>query len=1194
MHLKRIELYGFKSFATKTEIEFLPGISAIVGPNGSGKSNIAEAIQWVLGERSYRALRSTRSTDIIFAGSQKRKPMNIAEVTLTFDNSDGALPIGFSEVSITRRIYRSGECDYFINKTPCRLRDIQNLLLSVGLSADAFTLIGQNEVDAILAARPEDRRLLFEQVAGIECYQARRTEALRKLEKTERNIIRLRDLRHELEAQLESIAEQVELAKQYKELVERYRALQVSLLGWEWGVRQKRLQKLSEEAERLQAQLLQVEANIGGLEQRRSDAEAELQELEGQLEQLRERSVRAVETVMSLEGEIELARQQQRLLLERIEAERAEMAQAVERRQAFLEELNSVRRRIEELSKAASECELEHEKLLSELRRVEDEIAVGENEAESLRSQHVETMRLVTSLRNKLIDCAQVEAVLRSRVSELEREKMEIGEQVEALKVKMSELDSKSNEVRLRKADVQERLRAERFKLSELELSNDELRSKIATLRELLSGLRARLSALEESEVALHGVREGPKSVLLASRSGQLRGDYQLVAHLLRVPSELEIAVAAALGSAIEYIVAKTTDDAKAAIDYLKRNRLGRATFLTLDFIRPRVRRSGEIDELLSECTNGVIGWASELVGVADGYEVVRDYLLGNVLVVKDITAAIELGRKATSGLRIVTLEGEFIVPGGPISGGHEAHSLHVLFARRREIEELRNRVRDAEAKLQRCENELREKLAQVERRRGLIEALSSELSELTELEARLDAERDALARRVEQFNARLELIEAEQEQLEAERQQLTTEIESIRAELSGAEALASELERSISEAIARESELLRIRDDLSSRLSNARMRLAQLSEKLNSAQSEEAKLRNMLVEAEQRASRSEQAIQTFEAQLNELSQRLPRLEEEHKRMQQSRAEVESAFERWREYRSKLLSEIDSIGAELQKLSKERSEIESELNKLEVRMTEARYESDEIARRLAEEFRVSPQEALQHAERLQQKQAAIEELSELKSRIEQMGSVNVGIIEEHERLKSRIEHLKGQEADLEAARKDLLEVIRQIDEETKHHLIETIAAVEREFQAIFSRIFGGGEVQLTLTNSEDIAHAGVEVRVRPPGKAVHDLLALSGGERAMTAICLLFAMLGVRPVPFCVLDEVDAALDDTNVGKFVELLREFSKRSQFIVITHNQGTLEVSDRLYGVTMSDDGVSKVFSLSLEEATSSVVG
>ncbi|MFA4030162.1 MAG: hypothetical protein GDYSWBUE_001711 [Candidatus Fervidibacterota bacterium] len=1193
MYLKRLEIYGFKSFATKTEIEFLPGISAIVGPNGSGKSNIAEAIQWVLGERSYRALRSTRSTDIIFAGSQKRKPMNIAEVTLTFDNSDGALPIGFSEVSITRRIYRSGECDYFINKTPCRLRDIQNLLLSVGLSADAFTLIGQNEVDAILAARPEDRRVLFEQVAGTECYQARRLEALRKLERTERNIVRLRDLRHELEAQLESIAEQVELAKQYKGLVERYRNLQMSLLGWEWGVRQRRLQKFSEEAEQWRERLSQVEAGISELEKRRSEIEAELHELEGQLEQLRERSVRAVETAKSIEGEIELAKQRQHLLLERIEVERGEMQRALERKRLLLKELEDARQRIAELSKLVSECEREQNGLLDELRQVEDRIAAEEVEADSLRSQHVETMRLVTKLRNRLVDCSHAESVLRLRASELERERTELTEQVQALEAKLSELDAESNSVKLRKADIQEKLRMKRLELSELEFTNDELRYRIATLRELLSGLRARLSALEESEAALHGIREGPKSVLMASRSGQIPASYQLVAHLLRVPSELEIAIAAALGSAIEYIVTETTKDAEVAIDYLKRNRSGRATFLTLDFIRPRRRHGGEIDEVL-ERADGVIGWANELVGVADGYEAVRDYLLGNVLIVRDMAVASGLGRKVSSGLRIVTLDGELIIPGGPISGGYEVHSLHMLFARRREIDELRNRIRDAEVKLQRYEVELRERLAQVERRRDAIEALGNELSELSELEARLDAEREATFRRIEQLNERVELIGVERGQLEAERQQLAAETDSLKSELSKAEALAGELESSISEAVARMESLLKMRDELGKRLSNVRMRFAQLSEKLTSAQSEEAKLCEMLSEVEQRASRSEQALLSLEAQLNELSQCLPKLEEERKRLRQSCAEAEAAFEQWRQYRYRLLSEIDSIGAQLRSLSNEKDEIESELNRIEVRMAEARYESDEIARRLAEEFSTSPQEALRHAEGLRQKQAAIEELNELKSKIEQMGLVNVGIIEEHERLKARIEHLKEQEMDLEAAREDLLAIIRQIDEETRSHLLKTVAAVERQFQEIFSRVFGGGEVQLVLTDSEDVTHAGIEVRVRPPGKAVHDLLALSGGERAMTAICLLFAMLGVRPVPFCVLDEVDAALDDTNVSKFVGLLRDFNGRSQFIVITHNQGTLEVSDRLYGVTMGDDGASRVFSLSFEEATSTVSG
>ncbi|MCX7777356.1 MAG: chromosome segregation protein SMC [Armatimonadetes bacterium] len=1194
MYLKRVELHGFKSFAAKTEIEFLPGVSAIVGPNGSGKSNIAEAIQWVLGERSYRALRSARSTDIIFAGSQKRKPMNIAEVTLVFDNSDGALPLGFNEVSITRRIYRSGECDYFINKTPCRLRDIQDLLLNVGLSADAFTLIGQNEVDAILAARPEDRRALFEQVAGIERYQVRRLEAMRKLEKTERNITRLKDIRHELEAQLGAIAEQAELARQYKELMERYRALQMGLLGWEWGIRQRRLQRLSEESEQWRERLQQVEGCISELERRRSEARVELQKLEEQLEQLRERSVRAVEMTKSLEGEIELTKQQQHHISERIEAEQSELQRALERQQALLNRLSDVREKMAELCRSVNECEHEQGEVLKELERIEAEVAAREAEVESLRSKHVEAMRAVTSLRNRLIDYAHTETALRLRLSELERERAELGEQAEALKVKMDEIDSESNAVRHKRADIQERLRTERLKLSELERFKDELRYKVATLRELLSGLRARLSALEENEATLQGIREGPKSVLMASRAGKLSANYQLVAHLLCVPGELEIAIATALGSAIEYIVTETAEGARAAINYLKQSRSGRATFLSLDFIRPNLRRSEDIERLIGEHSDGIIGWANELVEIADSYEAVREYLLGNVLVVRDMTVATDLGRRLISGIRIVTLDGELIIPGGPISGGHEAHSLHMLFARRREIEELRNRIRDIEARLQRCEAELREKSSEFERRKNTAEALIGELSELAELEARLDAEREALGRRSEQLNARLELLDMEQKQIEGEHERIINEVESCKSELREAENYAGRIEHDISEALRRMDELLKARDELRSRLSDVRMRLARLSEKLNSAQSEEEEIHKLLEETEQRALRCRQIMVTLNAQLNELSLRLHRLEEEHKQLWRSRDEAESAFELWRKYRSELLSELDLVSAELRRLSEEKDSIESELNRIEVRKAETRSEGDELARRLVEEFCVTPQEALQCAEGLQHKQAAVEELNELKRKIEQMGTVNVGVIEEYERLSSRIEYLKEQERDLEGAREDLHTIIRQIDDETRSHLIKTVMAVEREFQALFSKVFDGGEVHLALTDTEDITRAGVEVRVRPPGKAMQDLLVLSGGERAMTAICLLFAMLSVRPVPFCMLDEVDAALDDTNVSKFAGLLKEFSRRSQFIIITHNQGTLEVVDRIYGVTMDDDGVSRMLSLSLEEAASSVAG
>jgi chromosome segregation protein len=1193
MYLKRLEMHGFKSFASRTEIEFLPGVNAIVGPNGSGKSNIAEAIQWVLGERSYKAIRGTRSTDVIFAGSQKLNPMNIAEVTVVFDNSDYGTPIGFSEVAITRRIYRSGECDYFINKTPCRLRDIQKLLLDLGLSADSFAIISQNDVEAILMARPDEMRAIFEQVAGVERYQINRSEALRKLEKTEMNIVRLKDLRRELEMQLEPIAKQAELARQYNELMQRYVSLQVSLIGWEWGVRQKRLQKLCEEKTAWQQKLRQIEEDIEAIETERKGIEKELKELEEQLAQLRERSVKTVEMAKSVESEIELVKQSQSHLRERIEAEENELRRRLEKQQALQNRLESVRSRMQELEKLIEEHKREHEGLERALSNYNAQVEDKENEIELLRSQHVEAMRVIMNLRNKLIDCERSERTLRHRLMELEKERSEVEGQIESLSSTTDQLEAEMSEIAHSKDELQKRLRVERQTLATLEREIDELRHRAGALRELLSGLKARLSTLEESEAALEGVREGPKSVLMASRAGKLPSAYTLVAHLLNVPREIELAIAAALGSSLEYIVTETTREVEVAIEYLKRNKLGRATFLTLDFIRPRPRRR-EVEELLKVVgDDSVIGWACELVDAEEKYKVVVEYLLGNVLVVKDMGTAKEIGKRAKDGIRIVTLDGELVIPGGPISGGYEMHSLHILLARRREIEELRQRIHEFETKLRSCEQGLRERLKEAEHCQNKIEAISGELSALVEREAKASAEMEASTQRLAQLKTHLELIESERSQIEDELTNITSEREAITLELQSVEAQANMLEESVAEAISSLNELRTRRDELNSRLSEVHAKLAQLAEKFNATRSEESDIANQLEEEKQRARMCEEALQSYETQLQNLQRLLPELEEKRRLLLLSREETEREFEGWLERRRELLERLEMVDMQAKEKMQEKSSVEGELNKVEVRMAEVRSEGEELARRLVEEFGIQPLDALKRAEAVGQKQTITAELNELKMKIEQMGAVNVGAIEEYERLKARIDYLAKQQEDLETAREDLKSIIRQIDEEAMNQLIKTIADVESHFQMLFANVFGGGEAHIHLTG-DDFTESGVEVKVRLPGKATQNLMSLSGGEKAMTAICLLFAMLSVRPVPFCILDEVDAALDDVNISKFADMLRQFSKGSQFIVITHNYGTLEAVDHIYGVTMGDDGVSRVFSLSLEEAVTRLSG
>ncbi len=1193
MHLKRLELYGFKTFPDRTSLEFGPGVIGIVGPNGSGKSNLADAILWCLGEQSMKSLRSSRAGDVIFAGSDTRKRLGVAEVSLTLDNGDDALPLDFSEVTITRRVFRSGEGEYFINRVPCRLRDIHELLLDTGIGRNAYSMISQTEVDRILSVRSEDRREIFEQAAGIQRYRQRKNEAGRKLERVCANLTRVNDIIHELETQLEPLAAQSETAREYKRLSKELFDLKLSLmvhqrramLGNLDNARERRadLERDSEKARTRSHQLAAEEVQL----------RANLQELEGRLDDTRSLTSRLGSEVERAEGGRNLAQQ-------RIEDLRAQLARAKE-------ELTDLEREKTAAEKELAAAESERPALEQQGRELRAQIEAGEarlkesagalvhtgKSVEEQRSEHLDTLRELADARNRLGQCESLLAAAEARISRLKEQHAAASTQGAELAARADQAQRALGELRASRDRQAGEIAALRLEQETAEATGRELQERQADLRERLSAVRSRQRALHEMERSREGLRAGVRAVLAAAEQGRLSGDYQTVVDLINVPQGLEAAVEAALGTAAGDLVVPSPAEAVQAIAFLKQSKAGRATFLPRSSTRVGPRPAG-----LTELTRRprCRGAAADLVQCVEGAEEIVEHLLGRVLVVDTLEDALRISQESPGWRSIVTLEGDVVRPWGPVTGGSHGEG-NGLIGRPREIAQLEKEAAGFEDQLaQTAANlvQVRERAAkareEADSQLEQVERLGAELAarerqvEVTAEKVRLAAERE------ESLSSECHALEGEAAQIEQERSAALAAVEEIERRKSAAESAMSETESALSTGRDAREELSLTTAELRVRLTSLEGDLRAIDARIQkikqSVQRFESAMGDRRSLVETLATGEQQAVQS----LQESSGQLDRVREQH-----HRAEEELA--RCQEERQRLLDTLARNREEAAAIRAEMETLQSRAHRLELRLTQIQGEITFCERTLAEEYRISLDEAEQRAQPIDSRTAAQQTVKELQEKVESLGDVNVGAIEEYERVQQRLDFMGGQRQDLEAAREDLQQAIVEIDGEAKTRFLEAFEKIQREFQEFFTRLFGGGRAELSLTDKEDILECGVDVTVTVPGKKTRDLLQLSGGERALTAAAILFALLKVKPSPFVILDEVDAPLDDSNIGRYAALLREFTQESQFVVITHNKGTMEATDVLYGVTMEESGTSKLIGMRLRDpeqsATEAVV-
>lgn len=1185
MHLTSLRLHGFKSFAAVTELPFRPGLTAIVGPNGSGKSNIADAIRWVLGEQSVRLLRGTRLEDVIFAGSERKKSLGMAEVSLTFDNTGGQIPLEYSEVTVTRRVYRSGESEFFINRTPCRLKDIQELFLDTGLGRGSLSIIGQGEVDAVLNARPEERRAFLEEAAGISKYRVKKREALLKLAQTEEHLVRLGDIIGEVEARLGPLAAQAEAAKAYERVAERLREVEIRLFVGE-------LLELERKAAELAAALREREEHRDKAEAAARALESKLAEMSGAVDALDEEIERLHAGLQELHrSELDAKHQGElaRALLERAGEDEAEIHRRIqsagERAARLSAELERTREALararEELAPKARELHALEEAVAGTFRRAEDTARALEQKRRELagvsqRLVQIESLRASLGREEAHRGDARSEAV--QRLEELTQELQEEQRHLEEAQRRLAEVERAGREVRERIAGLEGEsagLRAER----------ERLEAALASVRGKLHELSAERRALAEMEAAREGYHRGVREALAAAgrRGWGLLG---AVAELIRVSRELETAIEVALGGAAQYIVAERDEDAKQAILHLKETRAGRATFLPLNTLKaqalpPEARRA--LDGI-----SGVVGVAADLVEVDEACRPAVDYLLGRVVVTRDLDAAMAVARRVRGVSRAVTLDGDLVVPQGAMTGGSRPGRSDGLIARGRQLEELSlaiGQAKEREEQLVRSLAALEEKAmalagslkeAEEARRRIEIERISAErdVKEAERNAARALRDVEALRQTVERFDADQAAREQEAAALEQEQALLAEKQDQLRREIEGLEQEVLSLREAREEA-RRQAEALRLE-------------VHALRQEMEQREREERRLQAELAEAER-------AVEEEKARLAELHrarrQAKERLDEAAARAQaagRQREESESRLEELRRQRKAVKDELDALSAKAKEAQARLAAAHQEVTRLLVERERTEVAREQALERLREQGVDDPHDA---ARRVAQEgagdPAALKaEVRRLRQELDAMGPVNLASVEEYEEVKKRHAFLTAQRDDLLEAKEKLDQVIARIDRESVEKLQDVYAKVRAAFAATFTRLFGGGKADLLFTDPDDPLESGIDIVVQPPGKRLQNLLALSGGEKALAAIALLFALLEVKPSPFCVLDEIDAALDDHNLERFRALLVEYAARTQFLVITHRQTTMEGADSLFGVTMEEAGVSTLVSLDLE--------
>lgn len=1191
MYLKKIVMQGFKSFADKTEINFEEGITCIVGPNGSGKSNVSDAIRWVLGEQSVKTLRGNKMEDIIFAGTKNRKPLGFGEVTIVFDNKNKTIPIEYSEVSITRRIFRSGESEYYINKNSCRLKDIKKLFMDTGVGKDGYSIIGQGRVDEILSTKPEERRSIFEEAAGITKYKTRKEKAEKKLVRTEENLIRINDIVHELERQLKPLEKQSKSAKKYKELIEELKVIEINVIVRELDKLNIKLKEIEEERLILKKEIKNKVEERDIYEQKYNEAKNNISKMDIDMEEIQNKR-------FEIQKKLDSKKNQLVLLDEKDKYNKRELKR-------LEEEIIILTKEKEELTSERENLKLIYKEKGQDLVLLKENYKRELTKTENLEKKILEEEKLIEITKNNIIDSLNLVNDRKSKINNLKSFQDNIKNRIDQIKGEIKAIENEKNERRkiieqlfIKEEDKKKEVKLLRSELGKINKDKEKIQENLSFLydksNENKGNLQGKISNyrfLINMDESYEGFYKSVKNVMKACKNDPIlgKGVVGVVADLLKVEEKYEKAIGTALGGSLQNVVTESEEDAKKVINYLKKNRLGRVTFLPLTSIRGRTFNLNNFDKEKFH----ILGMASDLVLYNSKYKNIFEYLLGRTLVVENIDWGIKTARRFNHSIRIVTLDGEILNPGGSITGGSvNTNNTGNILNRKTRIEKLGSEIE----KLKNIQEELNEK---IKKTKIILEEMNTDsIAKENALQKanieliKLENEIEKLSQENERDELNTEKYLKEIKDLKSEEKKIVEEKKKIKKEINQLELENNKVKHEVKDKI-------KDFENKKANLSELKNKLTSLKIEINSSETKYNLTDEKLEDIKEKSKRTIENIYEKKEEIKNISNMIISIGEESKKILLQRDSLENKLKKTIENLNKIkkdkISFMDNYYKKQEKLkiiNKEINDLEKKDNNLKVK--EARYsvQWENYHNKIIEEYKLTYEEALNYKKEISNLTKARKYIKNLKKEIDSLGTINLGAIEEYEKLKKRYTFMNNQRIDLIEAKNSLKEVIKEMEGIMERHFISSFDEIRENFGQVFSELFGGGKGDIYLEDKENPLLSGIEIIAQPPGKKAQNLSLLSGGEKSLTAVALLFAILKTKPTPFCILDEIDAALDDANINRYAKYLKEYANNTQFVIITHRKNTMEIADILYGVTMEEEGISKVVSIKLTDKYSEV--
>ncbi len=1181
MYLKRLELQGFKSFADKTVLEFMPGITAVIGPNGSGKSNISDAIRWVLGEQSIKSLRGAKSEDIIFAGTQNRKSLGFAEATIVFDNSDAKLPIEYAEVTVTRKIYRTGETGYFINKTPCRLKDILELFMDTGIGRDGYSIIGQGKIDEILSNKSEDRRHIFEEAAGIVKYRVRKIEAEKKLEHTKVNLLRINDILSEIENSIEPLKKQSEKAKKFLDLREELKNIEVGLFLYNIDSYKEKLEKIKIDEDILVDQNNDANSKMEKIKNLKEALKLEIDDITNKIENMQNIGFESQKEIEQLNSQIEVAKERISNNRENTDRFKKEIEDSKQRVIELENEKNSKIEKQTNLSTNKEKFQKELEEKEAELSKITQKLSTKELEIENKKKQIEQNVdkryELNSNINGLEVNFENLEKrektvqfELRTTISELDSTRVT----KEDISKTFYEIEQKKNEATKQLENI----------IKQKEEANDNIKNYDNKINEYIQDERvksARLKFLIETEKEKEGYAKSVKSLLIACEKDDTlkKGVEGVLSNLVSVEKKYQTAIEMALGAALQNIVTVAEEDAKKLVEYLRKNNLGRATFLPISSVKGK-----KLDNIKE--VEGVIGIASDLVKFDKKYEEIILNLIGRTVIVDNMEHAIKLAKQNKYGFKIVTLDGDIINATGGITGGSVMQKTVNILGRTREIEELKKQVSQLNKKI---ETETKKKQEYESSIEGLLEQVSNLESSMQEIEIVYATDKQklvAVEENIQRLEQKLDKLRKEEKDLAEQKNNINTKKEEYNKEIENLTSQINAINREIEEFTVSNKDNQKIIDDLNFDITNLKISVSSFDESKASVEEMVERINKDIENCQKSIENKVNQTKIMAEDNIALQENITKIEEQIINIKNEVSNSGTKIEELKQDRTNKNEKLKNTEEEISSQFEVIEDLKAQIVKIDVKKTKLEQDLEEVINTMWDEYELTPNNISEYEKPTNIAQTT-KQVNSLRNEIKDLGSINIDSIEEYKETSKRYDFMCEQRLDLENTMNKLKKVIQDMTNVMKEQFEKQFEIINRNFNDVFKELFGGGKAELILEDKENVLECGIDIQVQPPGKKLQSMTLLSGGEKAFTAIALLFAILQINPAPFCVLDEIEAALDDVNVYRYADYLKKFVKETQFLVITHRKGTMEAADTVYGITMQENGISKMLSMKLGE-------